>query len=147
MLNNSRSNCFRYILCYVDISQNIFFPLNANIIPKKLMLDFSTFAEFSRTNCIGICAFLVPANLLTTLLTVILAILGRSNHQIWQSVSLASIFATFMIYHVYTWFMIGVVMLPTYILLALAITCLLTNFVTVILHKRYFCHQNISQNA
>lgn len=147
MLNKSRSNCFRYILSYVDLSQNIFFPLNANIRPKKLMLDFSTLAEFSRTNCIGICAFLVPANLLATLLTIILAVLGRPTGQIWQSLSLASIFATVMIYHVYTWFLIGVVMLPTYILLALAIACLLTNFAAVILHKRYFRPQHISQNA
>ncbi len=111
------------------------------------MLDFSTLADFSRANCIGICAFLVPANLLATIFTIILAVLNRPKEQIWQSLSLASIFATAMIYHVYTWFAVGVVMLPTYILLALAITCLLTNFAAVILHKRYFHNQNISQNA
>jgi predicted neutral ceramidase superfamily lipid hydrolase len=111
------------------------------------MLDFSTIAEFSRNHCIGICAFLVPANLLATVLTIILTVLGRPIYQIWQSLSLASIFATAMIYHVYTWFMVGVVMLPTYILLALAITCLLSNFIAVILHKRYFRYHNISQNA
>lgn len=111
------------------------------------MLDFPTLAEFSRANCVGICAFLVPANLLATLLTIIVAVLGRPTQQIWQSVSLASIFATAMIYHVYTWFLVGVIMLPTYILLALAIACLLANFTAVILHKRYFCPQNLSQNV
>ncbi|MBD2345285.1 hypothetical protein [Anabaena subtropica] len=111
------------------------------------MLDFHTLAEFSRNNCLGICAFLVPANILTTLFTIILTILGRPTHRIWQMVSLASIFASLMILHVYTWFMIGVVMSPTYILLGLAITCLVANVVALILHKRFFYNQSISQNA
>jgi hypothetical protein len=37
-----------------------------------------------------------------------------------------------MVLHVYTWFMIGVVMTPTYILLSLAVTCLLTNLLLII---------------
>ncbi|ABA21273.1 conserved hypothetical protein [Trichormus variabilis ATCC 29413] len=111
------------------------------------MLHFHALSEFSRANCIGICAFLVPANLLATLLTIILAVIGRPTHQIWQAVSLASIFAVVMILHVYTWFEIGVVMAPTYILLGLALTCLVANFAAVILHKRYFYRQSVSQNA
>ncbi|AFY50808.1 hypothetical protein Nos7524_5083 [Nostoc sp. PCC 7524] len=101
------------------------------------MLDFHTLAEFSRTNCLGICAFLVPANLLATLLTIILAVIGRPTVQIWQAASFASIFAVLMVLHVYTWFMIGVVMPPTYILLGLAITCLIANIAAIILHKRH----------
>ncbi len=96
------------------------------------MLDFHTLTEFSRNHCIGICGFLVPANILTTLLTIILAFLNRPMSQVWASVTLACTFAVIMMLHVYTWFMIGVVMLPTYILLSLAITCLLTNLFVII---------------
>jgi hypothetical protein len=101
------------------------------------MLDFHFLADFSRNNCVGICAFLVPANLLATLLTIILAVIGRPTFQIWQAVGFASIFALLMVLHVYSWFVIGVVMPPTYILLALAITCLLINTAVIILHKRH----------
>ncbi|MFM7408696.1 MAG: hypothetical protein ACKO3K_19080 [Cuspidothrix sp.] len=95
------------------------------------MLDFHTLTEFSRHHCIGICGFLVPANILTTLLTIILAFLNRPMSQVCASVILSSTFALIMMLHVYTWFMIGVVMLPTYILLSLAVTCLLTNLLVI----------------
>ncbi len=91
------------------------------------MLDFNTVTEFSHTYCIGLCAFLVPANLLTTLLTGILTGLNRPRIEVWASVVVASLWATAMLFHVFTWFAIGVVMLPTYILLAMAITCLAIN--------------------
>ena len=110
------------------------------------MLDFHTLAEFSRNNCIGICAFLVPANLLTTVLTISLIVLHRPTHQVWQAAGFASIFAFVMILHVYTWFAIGVVMAPTYILLCLAITCLLTNFVAILFQRRYFNYPSLSNN-
>ncbi|MEG5035831.1 hypothetical protein [Microcoleus sp. AT3-D2] len=91
------------------------------------MIDFNTVTEFSHTYCIAICAFLVPANLLTTLQTAILTGLNRPRMQILASVVVASLWATAMIFHVFTWFAIGVVMLPTYILLVMAITCLTIN--------------------
>ena len=91
------------------------------------MLDFNTVTEFSHTYCIAICAFLVPANLLTTLQTAIFTGLKRPRMQVWASVIVASLWATVMILHVFTWFAIGVVMLPTYILLVMAITCLAIN--------------------
>ncbi|MEG4121550.1 hypothetical protein QUA43_29265 [Microcoleus sp. N9_B4] len=91
------------------------------------MIDFNTVTEFSHTYCIAICAFLVPANLLTTLQTVILTGLNRPRIQIWASVVVASLWATAMIFHVFSWFAIGVVMPPTYILLVMAITCLTIN--------------------
>ena len=91
------------------------------------MLDFNTVTEFSHTYCIAICAFLVPANLLTALQTAILTGLNRPRIQVWASVVVASLWATAMIFHVFTWFAIGVVMPPTYILLVMAITCLTIN--------------------
>ncbi|MFB2767936.1 hypothetical protein ACE1AT_01375 [Pelatocladus sp. BLCC-F211] len=100
------------------------------------MLDFNSLAEFSRTNCVSICAFLVPANLLTTLLTMIFAALRRPSYQVWQSAIIACLFAVVMILHVYTWFMIGIVMIPTYILLWLAFTCLVCNVGSILFHRR-----------
>ena len=91
------------------------------------MLDFNTVTEFSHTYCIAICAFLVPANLLATLMTGILTGLNRPKVQVRASVVVASLFATAMIFHVFTWFAIVVVMPPTYILLLMAIVCLAIN--------------------
>ncbi|MBW4440628.1 MAG: hypothetical protein KME10_05190 [Plectolyngbya sp. WJT66-NPBG17] len=95
------------------------------------MLDFNSLFEFSRMNCVGICAFLVPANLLTTFLTLALTGLGRSPRQVFITAGIASLFSGIMVLHVLTWFLIGVVMMPTYILLGLGSLCLVTNLVTV----------------
>jgi hypothetical protein len=110
------------------------------------MLDFNTLAEFSRANCVSICAFLIPANLLTTLLTIILTAIGRPTHQIWQAAGISSIFAFVMVLHVYTWFIIGVVMAPTYILLCLAITCLVTNLAAMLFQRRNVESLSLSNN-
>lgn len=91
------------------------------------MLDFNTVTEFSHTYCVAICAFLVPANLLATLQTVILTKLNRPRIQVQASVLAASLCATTMIFHVFTWFAIGVVMPPTFILLLMAVTCMTIN--------------------
>ena len=91
------------------------------------MLDFNTVTEFSHTYCVAICAFLVPANLLTTLQTVILTGLNRPRIQVQASILVASTFAITMIFHVFTWFIIGIVMPPTFILLLMAVTCLTIN--------------------
>lgn len=111
------------------------------------MLDFNTLAEFSRTNCVTICAFLVPAILLATLLTIVLTVLGRPQHQVWQAAGIASIFAFVMVLHVYTWFVVGVVMPPTYILLCLAIACLLTNLVAILYQRHQVNSLSLSSNV
>ena len=91
------------------------------------MFDFNTLAEFSRTHCIAICAFLVPANLVATLATLILTWLGRPQGQVWCAAVIASIPALVMGLHVFTWFMIGTVAASTYILLFLGMICLSIN--------------------
>ena len=91
------------------------------------MFDFNTVTEFSHTYCIGICAFLVPANLLATLQTIVLTGIKRSQLQVQLAAAFASIFALVMVLHVFTWFAIGVVMAPTYILLAMGSICLGAN--------------------
>jgi hypothetical protein len=75
------------------------------------MLDSSPLLEFSHTHCVAICAFLVPANLLSTFQTIVYVGLKRPVAQIWQAFALASLFASLMVLHVLTWFVVGVVML------------------------------------
>lgn len=111
------------------------------------MLDFNALAELSRANCVSICAFLVPANIIATSLTIIVTILRRPTHQVWQVAGIASAFALMMILHVYTWFIVGVIMAPTYILLSLAITCLITNLVAIVFQKLFINRPGVSHNA
>ncbi len=91
------------------------------------MIDINSIFEFSRNHCLAICGFLVPANLLATLQTLILVGLNRPRYQIQRAIAIAITCALVMILHVYTWFAVGVVMAPTYILLLLGSVCLCLN--------------------
>jgi len=88
------------------------------------MLDFASVFEFSRQHCVGICAFLVPANLIATLQTLIFTGLLSSTMRRNGMALAASGYATLMLLHVMTWFVIGVVMAPTFILTGLGLLCL-----------------------
>jgi len=90
-------------------------------------LAFSSLMDFSHTHCVAICAVLVPLNLLATLVTMILTGLNQPVVYRWLAIALASLCAGMMVLHVLTWFVIGVVMAQTYILLALGSVCLLIN--------------------
>jgi hypothetical protein len=100
------------------------------------VLNLQALAEFSRTHCVSICAFLVPATLVATTLTMIFTALRCPPARVWQAAGVAGFFALVMILHVATWLSIGVIMAPTYILLGLASTCLLTNLVMIVLQRR-----------
>ncbi|MBL1177436.1 hypothetical protein [Pantanalinema sp. GBBB05] len=91
------------------------------------MIDFTPLLEFSRQHCLTICAGLVPLNLLATLLTMILAALSYPHHRLWQSAGVAWVFAIALVLHVWSWFIIGVVAIPTFVLMALGITCISIN--------------------
>ena len=107
------------------------------------MFDFHTVAEFSRAHCVSMCAFLVPATLIATSLTIVTA-LCRPLVQVWQIAAIASTFAVVMILHVFTWFIVGVVMAPTYILLWLGCSCLCTNVAIFIRrHSANFNNYNL----
>lgn len=86
--------------------------------------SFGAVGDFSRTHCLAICAVLVPANLLATLQTLIFVGLGRPRSTIRLITSFASLYAAVMILHVVTWFVVGVVMLPTFVLSGLGALCL-----------------------
>jgi hypothetical protein len=91
------------------------------------MFDLASIVEFSHQYCIGICAVLVPLNLLATLQTLILTGLDKSFVSIRWVSSIAIFLALLLVFHVWTWFLIGVVMTPTYILLFLGSVCLIIN--------------------
>jgi hypothetical protein len=88
------------------------------------MVELNSIAEFSRCHCIGICAFLVPTNLCLASTTMLLIALDRSPQLIYAIVAVAIFPAIALFLHVATWWAIGVVMLPTFILPVLATTCL-----------------------
>jgi len=87
--------------------------------------------DFSRSHCIGICTFLVPANLIATSQTMLFTLLKRSPIQIFTISTMAIIYASLMILHVISWFIVGVVMAPTFILMFLGILCLTINFIAI----------------
>ena len=91
-------------------------------------LAHSALTEFSHTHCTEICAFLVPANCLVTLQTLIWTGLGRARWQTGLWIGAASVLASLMVLHVLTWFAIGVVRVPTFVLLGLVILCMGCNF-------------------
>lgn len=91
------------------------------------MIDLNSLSEFSRNHCIAICGFLVPANLLATLQTLIIVGLNRPRYQVQRATAIAITCALAMVLHVYTWFAVGVIMMPTYILLLLGSVCLCLN--------------------
>lgn len=96
------------------------------------MLELNTLFEFSRDNCAAICGFLVPANLLATLQTLLLLFFERPLTQVRFVASIGNIFALTMFFHILTWLVIGVIMAPSFILLGLGITCLLINLWAII---------------
>lgn len=95
------------------------------------MIDFATISEFSRNNCVAICSFLVPANLLATLQTLLFVWLECPASQLRRTSILASTFAILIIFHVFSWFLVGVVTPVTFILIALGSVCLAINFCAV----------------
>jgi len=88
------------------------------------VLELTSIVEFSRSHCIGICAVLVPTNLGLAIATMVLVGLNRSARTIYTTVALSVLPAIILLLHVATWWAIGVVMLPTFILPVLAVTCL-----------------------
>lgn len=91
----------------------------------------SVVGDFSRSHCVAICAFLVPANLIATSQTILLTILKRSSIQIFTISAIAIIYALLMIAHVISWYIVGVVMAPTFILMFLGIIYLAVNLTAI----------------
>jgi hypothetical protein len=103
------------------------------------VFDLEPIFQYSRNNCVAICAFLVPANLLTTTQTSILLLLRRSCFQVRFSAMVAVILALTLFLHVATWFIMGVITPVTFILAGLGTSCIITNLVLVFYQS--FFHQ------
>ncbi|WP_205370718.1 hypothetical protein [Thermoleptolyngbya sp. PKUAC-SCTB121] len=97
--------------------------MHSAIAPSDLA-TFGAMGDFSRTYCLAICAMLVPANLLATLQTLIFVGCNRPRSTIRWITSAASLYAVLMLLHILTWFVVGVVMLPTFVLTGLGGLCL-----------------------
>jgi hypothetical protein len=95
------------------------------------MLNIDSLAEFSRQNCIAICAFLVPANLLTTIQTLIHVFKNNSIAQIRLTALVSVVFGLTLFLHVSTWLAIGVVTPVTFILFSLGSTCVAINLIAI----------------
>ena len=95
------------------------------------MFDLQPLFEFSRQNCVAICSFLVPANLVTTITTLVLVATGQSLTRMRWSRGMASVLAIALFLHVSTWFMIGIITPVTFILFGLGSTCLVVNLIAV----------------
>lgn len=89
------------------------------------MFNMTWLFELSREQCLGICAFLVPANVAATLQTLIFVAMGLPQRFLVTTSALLYAFA--LIFHVFSWYVAGVVMVPTFILLGLAVACLAIN--------------------
>ena len=100
------------------------------------MLDLEPVFEFSRQNCVAICSFLVPANLIATISTLALTVTERPLFEIKCSSAIAATFAITLFLHVSTWFMIGIVTPVTFILFGLGTTCLVVNTLAVIYRQK-----------
>ncbi len=96
------------------------------------MLDINLICEFSRQNCVAICAFLVPINLIFTLNTIVLVFLMRPFSQIRLAAAFANLFALTLFLHILTWWTIGIFTSVSVILIGLGTTCLIINFIAII---------------
>ena len=99
------------------------------------MFDIETIFQFSRNNCVAICAFLVPINLLTTIQTFMVLLWQRPLWQLRLSATVAIAFALTLFLHIATWFIIGVITPVTFILAGLGATCIMINLALVIATK------------
>lgn len=95
------------------------------------MIDLEPISQFSRQNCVAICAFLVPANLFLTASSFVF-LLKSKTFALRFSASVAVLFSLTLFLHVATWFLIGVVTPVTFILGGMGATCILTNLILVI---------------
>ena len=91
------------------------------------MVNFELFSEFSMTHCVALCAFLVPANLLVSLQIILFTAFERPRYQRWLMAAVSVLYASVLVLHDLSWFMIGVIKIPTFVLMFVAALCLSVN--------------------
>lgn len=92
-----------------------------------LMSIFASLLNFSYAHCLSICGVLVPFSLLMTFTSLYYVGARHPRYRLYWTAGLASFAAGFMIFHVWSWWIVGVVMVPTYILSIVAVVCLAIN--------------------
>ncbi|MBV5261746.1 hypothetical protein FLX56_25370 [Synechococcus moorigangaii CMS01] len=88
---------------------------------------FEQLCEFSRCHCIAICGGLVPFNLLLSFLTLVYVVRQAPASVIQKNAIAVYGGVTLMVLHVSTWFLVGVVMVPTFLLPAFGVVCVAIN--------------------
>lgn len=88
---------------------------------------FDQLCEFSRCHCIAICGGLVPFNLILSFLTLVYVVRQASPGLIQKNAIAVYGGVTLMVLHVSTWFLVGVVMIPTFLLPAFGAVCVAIN--------------------
>lgn len=87
--------------------------------------------HISHTYCLQICALLVPTNMAVTMASMLMVGLEVPRWRICAVASLGISLAITMVMHVLSWLLVGVVMLPTYVLLCLAGVCFSINMMLI----------------
>ncbi len=102
------------------------------------MYNIIAFFEFSRNNCVSFCAVLVPANLLLTIITWSLFFLMPKVNYGWVAFSslLGNTLSLILILHVVSWWTVGVVEAPSFILVFLGGICLTLNLLAMIFAEK-----------
>ena len=99
------------------------------------MLNFTPLFEWSRLNCVAICAVLVPANLLATVSTLGFCLQQRAVTR--PTAVGGSLVALTLFGHIATWFVIGVITPVTFILASLGSTCLAINLWAILFPRSF----------
>lgn len=92
-----------------------------------LISIFDQLCEFSRNHCIAICGGLVPFNLVLSFLTLVYVARQVDPAKIQKNAIAVYCGVTLMVLHVSTWFLIGVVMIPTFLLPTFGAVCVAIN--------------------
>jgi hypothetical protein len=90
----------------------------------SLGIQLSDLCALSTSYCLAICTVLIPANLLCTFVTLCTLRYPQAQSQVRLAAGLGLLSAVALALHVFSWFLLGVVMPPSYVLLSLAALCM-----------------------
>ncbi|MDJ0704775.1 MAG: hypothetical protein QNJ46_15945 [Leptolyngbyaceae cyanobacterium MO_188.B28] len=79
------------------------------------------------THCVALCAFLVPANLLVSLQIILFSAFECPRYYLWIMAAASALYASVLVMHDLSWFMIGVIAPPTFVIMFVVALCLGVN--------------------
>jgi len=95
------------------------------------VITIAAVAELSRNNCLTICAILVPLNLLLTIVLWVMVIIPRRKMEVLLLAAIANICSLALISHVASWWIVGIFLPASLVLLILAAICLSLNLTSL----------------